>query len=165
MSNNTPGYIHEERQGGFTLIEVLVSVLVLSIGLLGLASLQANSLRNNTDASLLTRAGYIASDIVERMRANASQASLYPGTTAAAVGGGCLTAVCTPVEMVGNDLAEWNTLLAALPSGQGEIIALGGGLYTITVRWDEARTGAIGTGCNPDDPFNDLRCLSVTTRL
>ncbi len=150
--------------GGFTIIEVLVAVLVLSIGLLGLASLQATSLRNNTDASLQTRAAYIASDIAERMRANAAQAALYPGTAAAAVTGGCLASACTPAQMVGNDIAEWNDMLATLPSGQGDITALGNGFYTITVRWDEARTGATGTGCNPDDPVNDLRCLSVTTR-
>jgi len=151
------------RYRGFTLIEVLVAVLVLSIGLLGRASLQATSLRNNNDASMQTRAGYIASDMADRMRANVSLVSTYPGAAAVAASGGCVTAACTPAEMVGNDMAEWNELLQTLPAGQGGIVDLGGGVFTITVRWDEARNGATGTGCNPDNPA-DLRCLSITTR-
>ncbi len=151
------------NHSGFTLIEVLVAVLVLSIGLLGLASLQATSLRNNNDASMLTRAGYIAADMADRMRANPSQVSIYPGATPAAGNGNCITATCTPVETVGNDTFEWNNLLQSLPAGQGDITDLGGGLFTITVRWDEARNGATGKGCNPDDPA-DLRCLTITTQ-
>jgi len=155
--------VSTNRYKGFTLIEVLVAVLVLSIGLLGLASLQATSLRNNNDASMLTRAGYIASDMADRMRANPSQVTAYPGAVAAAGNGACITAACTPAETVGNDTLDWNNLLKALPAGQGDITDQGGGLFTITVRWDEARTGATGKGCNPDAPA-DLRCLTITTR-
>jgi len=156
------------RSGGFTLIEVLVAVLVLSVGLLGIASLQATSMRHNNDASMQTRASYIASDMADRMRSNSSVSAAYIGNYAAAPfgpgNGSCEAVTCGTAQMVVNDIAEWNTLLTQLPAGQGTITLIAGGLFNITVRWDEARTGANGTGCNPSVPA-DLRCLSITTQL
>ena len=150
--------------GGFTLIEVLVAVLVMSNGLLGLASLQATSLRFNNDSSAQTQAAFFASDMADRMRTNVSRAADYP-TQGAAENTNCYSAAgCSPDQMAGHDIWEWQDRLGTeLPAGQGAITALGGGLYTITVMWDEQRTGATGTNCNPDDP-NDLRCVSVTTQ-
>ncbi|HYA38598.1 MAG TPA: type IV pilus modification protein PilV [Candidatus Methylomirabilis sp.] len=55
---------------GFTLIEVMVALLILSIGLLGLAMLQATNLQFNTDAYTRTQATLLAYDIIDRMRAN-----------------------------------------------------------------------------------------------
>jgi len=147
---------------GFTLIEVLVSVLVLSIGLLGLASLQATSLRFNNDSSSQTLATYLANDMADRMRANVSVAASYP-TASAAENTTCYSAGCSPSEMAGNDIFEWNEALKDLPGGQGTITAAGGSLFTIRVMWDERRSGATGTNCNPDD-LSDLRCLTVTTQ-
>jgi type IV pilus assembly protein PilV len=159
----TPSFPVPRRSAGFTLIEVLVAVLVLSIGLLGLASLQATSLRFNNDSSAQTQAAYLASDMADRMRANLSKAADYPGK-AAAVNAACYSAAgCSPDAMAGNDMYEWNQSLATLPAGQGSITALGGGLYTITVMWDEQRNGATGTNCDPNDD-SDLRCVSLTTQ-
>lgn len=148
---------------GFTLIEVLVAVLVLSIGLLGLASLQATSLRYNNDSSVQTQATFLASDMADRMRANVSKAADYPAKSAAANANCYNAGGCTPDEMAANDVYEWNQALATLPAGQGTITSIGGGLYRITVMWDELRNGANGTNCNPDDPA-DLRCVSITTQ-
>ena len=152
------------RPAGFTLIEVMISVLVMSIGLLGLASLQVTSLRFNNDSSAQTQAAYLASDMADRMRANVSRAADYPGKAAGA-NASCYTAAgCSPDEMAANDIFEWNEVLRKrLPAGQGSITPLAGGLYTITVMWDEQRSGAIGTNCDPDDPA-DLRCISMTTQ-
>ena len=148
---------------GFTLIEVLISVMVMSIGLLGLASLQAASLRFNNDSSAQTQAAYLASDMADRMRANVSRVADYPGKAEGA-NANCYTATgCSPDEMAANDIYEWNQALATLPGGQGTITALAGGLYTITVMWDEQRSGATGTNCDPDDA-NDLRCVSITSQ-
>ena len=151
------------RPAGFTLIEVMVSVLVMSIGLLGLASLQATSLRFNNDSSAQTQAAYLASDMADRIRANVSRASDYPATSASANANCYTSAGCSPVQMAANDIHEWNDALATLPAGQGTITALAGGLYTITVMWDEQRSGVTGTNCDPDDP-DDLRCVSLTTQ-
>jgi len=152
------------RSAGFTLIEVLVSVLVLSIGLLGLASLQATSLRFNNDSSAQTQASYLASDMADRMRANVNKLAAYVAQSGSAgtEHTNCYTGGCSQDEMVENDFYEWQTSLDTLPSGQGTITALPGGLYTITVMWDEQRSGVNGTNCDPDDT-NDLRCVSITT--
>jgi type IV pilus assembly protein PilV len=157
----SPGASHP---AGFTLIEVMVAVLVMSIGLLGLAGLQATSLRFNNDSSAQTQASYLASDMTDRMRANVSRVADYPGK-AAVDNALCDTAAsCTPDDMAANDIFDWTEALAdTLPGGQGSITALAGGLYTITVMWDEQRSGAMGTNCDPDDP-NDLRCISMTTQ-
>ena len=63
-----------DRISGFTLLEVLVALVILSIGLLGLAGLQAASLRYNHSSYLRSQATLIAYDIVDRMRANRQEA-------------------------------------------------------------------------------------------
>ena len=61
---------HHKSVVGFTLIEVLVTVVVVSIGLLGLAGLQISGLRANMSSEARSKATLLASDIIERMRAN-----------------------------------------------------------------------------------------------
>ncbi len=62
------------RQRGMTLIEILVTVLVLAVGLLGMASLTVGSLKNNQGAFLRTQATILAYDMADRMRANSAEA-------------------------------------------------------------------------------------------
>lgn len=147
-------------QGGFTLLEILIAVLVLSIGLLGMAGLQATSLRNNHDAFVTTQATYLAHDMADRMRANRTALATY--TSLSGVSHDCVTASCTPTDVAENDISEWLAEVQALPSGQGNI-AQAGPLFTITVMWDELRNGATGVGCDPNNP-TDLRCVSITTQ-
>ena len=59
-----------KKNTGFTLIEVLIAMIVLAVGLLGLAGLQATSLRNNQSAYNRIKATQLAYDIADRMRAN-----------------------------------------------------------------------------------------------
>lgn len=145
---------------GFTMIEVLIAIVVLSIGLLGLAGLQSTGLRNNQDAYARTVAATLANDMADRIRANMAgfNAGNYNNTASATAG--CLNNTgCTPQEMAETDTYYWNQALAALPSGQG-VVSTVGGLVTVTVRWDNARSGATGTGCDPNNPA-DMACLAV----
>lgn len=70
----TPKYLFNDRltlsSKGFTLIEVLISVIVFSIGLIGLASLQTIALRNNNESYMRSQATLLTQDIADRMRAN-----------------------------------------------------------------------------------------------
>ena len=138
--------ISQKRQRGVGLIEVLIALLVLSIGLLGLAALQTQALKFNQGAFLRTHATTLAYDIADRMRANREYANL----TGYAVGAGsvpttpptptCEAADCTPAAMAGYDLSQWKYALGQrLPGGDGIITSVSGSVsrfYTITVQWD-----------------------------
>lgn len=150
---------------GFTLLEVLVAIVVLSIGLLGLAGLQAAGLRNNNSAYLRTIATQQAYDIADRMRANRAAviAGVYDSISGTGTSPSCITAGCTTTQMAQHDTYEWNTLNAALlPSGQGTVTRIGtSNRFSVTVIWDDARTGATGTACGTD-PAVDLTCFKMS---
>ena len=165
-SNHPP-----RKQSGFTLLEVLIALLILSIGLLGLASLQTNGLRSNQMASMRTTATQLAYDIADRMRANPGgvDAQNYVITAAAAdptipTGQSCEAIACTSAQMATYDLAQWRAAARNLPGGTTSVTRTVTGAvvtHTITVFWDEYRQGISGTACG-SDPTVDLRCISLT---
>ncbi|HFD11851.1 MAG TPA: type IV pilus modification protein PilV [Crenotrichaceae bacterium] len=97
------------RVNGFTLIEIMVSIVVISIGLLGLSKLQLTSLRYNQDAYQRSIATQLAYDIGNRMRANKSAvlSGAYNLPTATRVSSCLSTSACTPAQMASNDVYEW----------------------------------------------------------
>lgn len=133
------------------MIEVLVTLMVLSIGLLGLAAMQANSIQNTHGAYVRTQATYLAYDMLDRMRANMTgvTANNYNNIDTVAddyLQPGCIAVDCTPAQMATHDAAEWESNLAAqLPEGQGTIVAAGVNVFIITVTWGVAdpNTGVI----------------------
>ena len=156
----------ENKQQGFTLLEVLIALLVLSIGLLGLAALQTIGLRSNEMASMRTTSTMLTYDISDRMRANPQGttngeyvkplSSPIPDCTSDSL------TDCTTAELATFDLSQWQIALTQLPGGQGNISQASATplVYTITVRWDENRTGASDLDCPPQDS-NDLRCFRL----
>jgi len=176
--NRYPG--KDRSDSGFTMIEVLVTLIILSIGLLGLAGLQANSMTNNHNAYLKSQAIIMANDIADRMRANivGVRDGNYNSITTIPSDPGCISAGCSPAQMSTHDAFEWGTMLSdELPAGAGTVIGTGfpigagppaaagagpittvAGIFVITIRWDEARTG--GTDCN-----NGLKCLVLDLTL
>lgn len=130
------------RSNGFTLIEVLIAMLVLAVGLLGLAGLQATSLKNNQSAYNRSQATQLAYDLADKMRANVAGLATYTTAGAAAQKTPCLTTTgCSPTDMAKNDLFEWNNAVAtAFPSGVGAI-AVATGVFTITITWDDDHDG------------------------
>jgi type IV pilus assembly protein PilV len=129
------------KQSGFTLLEVLVAMLVLSIGLLGLAGLMASSMRNNQSAYHSTQATWLAYDILDRIRANRA------GALAGAYDGASLgsPAACTAFVPTGaiasQDISGWKNMLAcALPDGDGSItVTPGNRQVRIVVQWNDSR--------------------------
>lgn len=152
---------------GFTLVEVLVAVIVLAIGLLGLAGLQATSLRNNQSSYNRGQATELAYDIADRMRANSSVPGSYltdPTTVACSTNDSPCTAcgttanTCTPAQMAVKDLYDWNLALKnTLPNGIG-IVCLDstpddgtsaamacdgvGANFAVKIWWDDNHTGS-----------------------
>ncbi|WP_323847373.1 type IV pilus modification protein PilV [Microbulbifer magnicolonia] len=134
-----------KNQRGATLIEILVTVLVLAVGLLGLGATQMVSLKNGNNANVTYFATLAAYDIAERMRINplGVENGAYDATD---VDGNqtpksCVSGICSTLELAAMDLYEWGqTLSANLPEGKGTI-AIDDGEATITVNWTEQHTG------------------------
>lgn len=147
-------------QKGFTLIEVMVAVFVLAVGILGMAGMQAVSVRESQNSIFRSQADILAADMADRLRANRADAAdplstNYETDGTAVVSGVCqgTTANCDEVAMASYDIAQWQTQIAnsSLPSGVGTITRNAGtSEYTILVFWDEDRDGAVvtGAGCN-----------------
>jgi type IV pilus assembly protein PilV len=139
MSTDIVAKSSRARSGGFTLLEVLVALLVLSIGLLGLASLQATTSRFNYGAYLRSQATSLAYDMADRMRANRDEALTgsydVPAFPSPAPACG-VVAGATVAEL---DIAGWQSAVAcALPEGMGRIVRVGT-TVTIGVSWDDSR--------------------------
>lgn len=132
-------------QQGFTLLEILVAIVVLSIGLLGLAGLQAVSLNNNQIAYFRAIATQQANDMADRIRANSAGvlAGKYDDLdTTIPSDPNCVANVCTATQMATADHSQWNTNnQRLLPSGTGTVASGAGGTFVITVSWNE-RTSA-----------------------
>lgn len=141
---------------GFTLIEALIALLVLTIGLLGAAGMLLTSVRNSHNSYLRSQASFVADALLERMRANPRGVwdGLYDGTlnSATPAGPGCAGG-CSASEVAQRDLGATAAQLAQLlPQGEMTVdCELGAGLVgtrgippvngecTIAVAWDEKR--------------------------
>jgi type IV pilus assembly protein PilV len=116
-----------ESARGFTMLEVLISIVVIAFGLLGIAGLQAFALKNNQSAGQRMTTTMLANDMVERVwSSNRDFRPLYNAPSLASYqspNSSCISPTgCSASQLVGNDLAEWQARLAAsLPSGQGII--------------------------------------------
>lgn len=158
-------------QNGFTLLEVMIAMVIFAVGMLGLAGIQGLSLENSHSSYTRSQAILLAYDIVDRMKANPEAGTDYEiavGTNATTPTVYCDVATCTVAQMVVYDHWVWkNALPSLLLSGQGQIENTAGDSYTITVHWDEDRTGVTGTDCTDSVPgsANDLRCFQLVTQL
>ncbi|HLU07628.1 MAG TPA: type IV pilus modification protein PilV [Woeseiaceae bacterium] len=124
---------------GLTLVEILIALLILSIGLLGLAGLQTASLKFNTSAYYRTQATALAYDLADRMRAN-RQAALDGAYTVAFQDP---PPACDAAAVEGNvaqqDIATWrNALACRIPSSTGRVVPVGNE-FTITVQWADGQ--------------------------
>lgn len=139
-----------QPQDGATLIEVLVAILVLSIGLLGIAGLQASSMRFSQGSWARAALSNHLSDLADRVRANPdSSATAYQltddyATQRAAIAAGTVTSAkdceavttCTPDEMAAFHLAQWRLAVSRdLPGGAAYISGTRSTGYVVTAIW------------------------------
>ena len=119
---------------GFSLLEVLIALVVLSIGLLGIAGLQATSKRTSYEALQRTTATMLTRDIIERMRGNADQLAAYGGTvdTTAIAFTDCGAASCTPAQLVTYDRFEWQQAILGASEKAADAVTNTGGLVSPT---------------------------------
>ncbi len=170
MSNTTnkarkshPMTPHLIKSQGFTLVELLVTVVVLAIGLLGMAGLQTTGLSANQSAYHRSQATVAISDIIDRMRSNTTGvtnndyvedgSTLTVNTSTSTTGQDCIdnTAGCTPAELASHDIAQWARYFSTsggntpiLPNASGAIARTGSN-YIATITWEEITWNEEGT--------------------
>jgi len=153
-------FMRKNIQRGVTLVEAMIALLVISVGLLGIASLQLTAMKQNTSSLHNSQAVWYAYNISDRIRANIGEFDTYKNKdTASSTPKDCIGLSCTTTEMVDSDIADWKTMVGSLPGGRGMIGSNADGLL-ISVMWDDNGTGATGTTCDPDKPA-DLICYTL----
>lgn len=121
-----------KNASGFSLVEVLVSIVILAVALLGTAGLMGTSLRSTNNSYYRSQATFLADDILDRMRANRADALLQsydidPGPAYHATGGMALY-----------DCQEWTAMLQqSLPGGTGTVDVLPSGVITVVIEWGD----------------------------
>ena len=132
---------------GFTLLEVMIAMVIFSIGLLGLAGLMAQSTSYNNSAQFRTQATFLAYDMLDRMRANPSEAAnptlrynLNFGSTAGTTT--CFATTCSLTQLATADKGQWLTSVQTLlPNGDGKVthdISSGTAtIFIVEIRWDD----------------------------
>lgn len=122
---------------GFTMLEMLVSLVILSVGLLGVAILQTKGQQFNHVSYLYTQANYLAYDIMDRMRANGTVAKKggYAKQLPSELSVDCTKQTCSSSQMIDFDLYSWKVLLEqTLPGGEAAIVWSDPN-YTISIKW------------------------------
>lgn len=144
------------KQRGVGLIEIMVAVLLLSVGFLSAARMQVQSMRFSQSAYLESQAYFMISDIMDRMRGNVNGvlADAYSGkeTSDSITDPGCASAYCSPTQLAQQDIYDWSSNLHDLRSttnftpllpgtastpAKGEIIEKADGVFEIKVTWYE----------------------------
>ncbi|MCP4078061.1 MAG: type IV pilus modification protein PilV [Gammaproteobacteria bacterium] len=152
----TPG-----KHRGDTMIEVLVTVLILAVSILGVAAMQVTALKNLSSSYSSSMAWIVAEDISERMLANPTAviADDYVHSSAPVDYPDCARNACSSADLAAYDIGNWWVIMNnALPSPAGEIIRVNGtNTFEVTVRWDDDRSGSSGTNC-PVQTSDDLEC-------
>ena len=135
---------------GFTMVEALVALVVLAVGMLGMAGLYVTTLRSGSSAIYRMQAINLATDMADRIRANHNANLFYNDAPADNSCFGTAAVDCTPEQMAQNDLFLWNAQLTQiLPAGNGTVVAAGASApytYTITVNWTEQSSTTTDAG-------------------
>jgi type IV pilus assembly protein PilV len=173
-------------QRGVTLLEALITLLVMSIGLLGVAALQLVGTQENASALRQSQATWFAYDMADRMRANLNfgtptapnpphqwgdhyhgiNVSAGTSATGQSCGAG---ASCNRDQMRDFDKDQWRAQVITLPGGQGTVTedATVGGRYLVRVLWDDdvpsMDANRASTGC-PSDPDIPKTCVEITVQ-
>ncbi|MFZ6747238.1 type IV pilus modification protein PilV [Undibacterium sp. JH2W] len=171
------------KQKGVSMVEIVVTMVVVSIGLLGVASLQANTLRYLKSSNYRSEASQAVYEIADRMRANPqafkdkdSQTVLtyynyqtaYSTTIASVpvVPTCAVITACTAQEVANKDIAEWlKNLGIRMNGGAGNIFKNTAGDYDIYVMWKEVNFTTLDPSCpngNPPSPGAGIRCIKLS---
>jgi type IV pilus assembly protein PilV len=128
------------RQSGFSLVEVLIALIIMSVGMLGIAGLYVQSLQAGRTSLFRHQAVSLAGDVADRIRANPTAGAAYAG---AGANNNCVAADvdCDVAGMAANDIWVWDQqAVNSLPTGDVVVAfddTVTPPVYTITVSWNE----------------------------
>lgn len=167
-----------QRQKGFSLIEVLVTLVILAVGLLGVAGLQARLQQSEMEAYQRSQALMLLDDMANRLAANRNVAASYVTGSSSPFGAGmsCPTAIASQLE---RDRKEWCEALqgaaetsggnrvGAMLGGRGCVESLGSGQYLLTVAWQglgPLASPPSGVACGANSYNNTTNCAGDLCR-
>ena len=140
IHTNTESGAAAQPQRGFSLVEVLIALIIMSVGMLGIAGLYVQSMQAGRTSIFRHHAITVAGDVADRIRANPTAGVDYQGP------GGNNNCVlgnvdCNPAQMAANDIDLWKTQAATmLPQGTVTVVyddTVVPNTYQITVGWVE----------------------------
>lgn len=128
------------REGGFTLLEVMMAAVILTVGLLAMGTMEGTSVGTTTNSRQITLATAYGEEVIERIHRNSTQLSSYNGFDTSGACGGCSGMVLT-------DFNSWKARITqsvpyGLPGGRGQVTVTAGSplaentLVTVTMTWN-----------------------------
>ena len=153
-----------KQQAGLSLIESLIALVIISIGLLGIAALQLTSMQQSAGAHWHSQAVWYSYEMTDRISANKVNPAnfiLYDGIdTDNNYNMDCMTNACNPGQMVQADAADWSAMVSTLPNGRGVISSPNANTLQISVMWDD--TSGISNCTNGEPATSTQSCYTVT---
>lgn len=130
------------RQSGFTLVEVLIALVIMSVGMLGIAGLYVQSMQAGRTSTFRHNAVTLAGDVADRIRANPTAGGAYTAVGGADSGCVSMGVNCSQPQMASHDIFLWTAQAAeSLPAGTVTITfdgTVNPPTYLIEVEWVEA---------------------------
>ena len=129
-----------DNANGFTLLEVLIATLVLTFGLLGLASMQAQAIRSTGQGGNMSLANNMVWNAAERIHRNAANVGAYNGMNTS-TGAKVNCPNIAPAPVCANDFSDWQKAITLLPNGLLQISSVVGTTFdtvTVSVSWSDA---------------------------
>lgn len=133
--------MHIKNSSGFSLVEVLVSVVVIAVGLLGLTSMELISLKYNDSAYARSKANIFAYDMLDRLRSNKSAAMAEEYDQLSLADAAQFTQPSGSAPIATQDRYQWYTQLAnekALHAGKASIDCDTSAICNIVIQWDDS---------------------------
>ena len=185
-ARSIPG-TNRRRVRGFTLLEVMISLVVLAIGVMGIIGLQTSTYKQLQTSQNFSKATMLAGDMADRMLANqgevAATAYIHDDAPDEVPSPDCGIEACNPAQLAAYDIWHWQTEVlgkdpdddtrkvpGSLPEASGEVY-LEGGEYIIMVRRNDSLDSETGEACDAldpadvQDPDDDLDCYAYALNL
>lgn len=160
----------KRHAGGFSLIEILITLLIVSVGMLGLVGLQTESLKFNSSSLQRTKATILANDILDRIRANRERAIATNDYNialdeSAGSSNNCQTSLCSPAQIARFDLAQWRDAIDdALPGATGSVTRTNE-TFTVSIRFEENAKNLSSTDVGTGAEAKNYTQLTIKTTL